>query len=226
MNKNTFEPIAYIRTDFKEKFGIPRQSGRVDNLCKIIFYPKFRNPDALRGIENFNYLWLLFDFSLNQREKFSPTVRPPRLGGNKKVGVFATRSPFRPNNIGLSSVKLVDIRSTLEFGTVLTVTGADLLDKTPIYDIKPYIPSTDCHNDAIGGFADEFTNYKLNIDFPNELLSVIPEEKRKVLIECLKDDPRPSYQEDGEIYGMKFDLFNIKFTVKENTVNVLEIEKL
>ena len=222
MNKLSLEPIAYIKNDFKEKFGIPRQSGRSPStLSKIIFYPKYRNPDALRGLLDFNYLWLIFDFSLSHTDTFSPTVRPPRLGGNEKVGVFASRSPFRPNPLGLSSVKLLKIENDTE----LIVSGADLLDGTPIYDIKPYLPSSDCHTDAIGGFADAHNDYKLMVNFPTELLNLIAVEKQNGLLECLSDDPRPSYIDDDErVYGMKYADYNVKFTVSEKILTVIEIE--
>ena len=222
MNKLSLEPIAYIKNDFKEKFGIPRQSGRSPStLSKIIFYPKYHNPDALRGLLDFNYLWLIFDFSLSHTDTFSPTVRPPRLGGNEKVGVFASRSPFRPNPLGLSSVKLLKIENDTE----LIVSGADLLDGTPIYDIKPYLPSSDCHTDAIGGFADIHNDYKLMVNFPTELLNLIAVEKQNGLLECLSDDPRPSYIDDDErVYGMKYADYNVKFTVCEKILTVIEIE--
>ena len=224
MNKLSLEPIAYIKNDFKEKFGIPRQSGRSPStLSKIIFYPKYRNPDALRGLLDFNYLWLIFDFSLSHTDTFSPTVRPPRLGGNEKVGVFASRSPFRPNPLGLSSVKLLKIENDTE----LIVSGADLLDGTPIYDIKPYLPSSDCHTNAIGGFADIHNDYKLMVNFPTELLNLIAVEKQNGLLECLSDDPRPSYiDDDDRVYGMKYADYNVKFTVSEKILTVIEIENL
>ncbi len=216
------KPIAYIQTDFKEKFGIPRQSGRVPKaIGKIEFLPKYRNKDALKGLEDFSHIWIIFDFSLAHREKWSPTVRPPRLGGNKRLGVFATRSPFRPNNIGLSSVKLIAIEDN-----ALIVSGVDLLDGTPIYDIKPYIPYTDCHLDARGGYAEENQNHALDINFPKELLDIIPIEKQNALIGCLKDDPRPSYQNDERMYIMKYDVFDISFKVLDNTVIVTGIDKI
>ncbi len=212
-------PIAHIRTDFKEKFGIPRQSGRVNALtAKIIFEPEYKSPDAIRGIEGFSHLWLIFDFSLAHQKEFSPTVRPPRLGGNKKVGVFASRSPFRPNSLGLSSVKLLGV----ENDQVLVVSGADLLDGTPIYDIKPYIPSSDCHIDAVGGYADGFTNYKLQVEIKDGVLDNFPKEKLSALIGCLEEDPRPSYQDDNRVYGMNFSGFNIKFTVKDKVLTVIK----
>lgn len=220
------KPIAYIQSDFKEKFGIPRQSGRAPSiLSRVVFLPEYRTKDALRGIDGFSHLWLIFDFSLSHVKEFTPTVRPPRLGGNERVGVFASRSPFRPNSLGLSSVKLVNVEHTNNYGDVLIVSGADLLDGTPIYDIKPYLPFTDCHLDATGGYAEKVKDYKLQVVVSNELLSVIPEEKRQGLIECLSDDPRPSFQDDGREYGMNYANFNVKFTVKDNTLTVLKIDK-
>ena len=220
--------IAKIYTDFKEKFGIPRQSGLVSTLeSRIVFEPKYRNSDALRGIEEYSHLWILWKFSeVPENEKFNPTVRPPRLGGNKKMGVFATRSPYRPNPIGLSSVKLLRLEETDE-GTVLIVSGADMLNGTPIYDIKPYLPYTDIHSDAVGGFADEKLSYKLEVEFPEELLIKIPESKREGLIELLSEDPRPSYIEDSErVYGFNFSEFEIKFKVKEDKLRVTAVIRL
>ena len=217
--------VAHIYNDFDEKFGIPRQSGRCPSLtAKIVFEPEFRHPDALREIEGFSHLWLIFDFSKAHREGFTPTVRPPRLGGNRRVGVFASRSPFRPNNLGLSSVRLLEVRDTENEGKVLIVSGADLLNGTPIYDVKPYLPYTDCHTDARGGYAAEFEDYKLEVDFPKELLEMIPESKRDALIECLSDDPRPSYQDDDErIYSMLFAGLDVKFKVSGKRLIVVEI---
>ena len=220
--------IAKIYTDFKEKFGIPRQSGLVSTLeSKIVFEPKYRNSDALRGIEEYSHLWILWKFSeVPENDKFNPTVRPPRLGGNKKMGVFATRSPYRPNPIGLSSVKLLRLEETDE-GTVLIVSGADMLNGTPIYDIKPYLPYTDIHSDAVGGFADEKLSYKLEVEFPEELLIKIPESKREGLIELLSEDPRPSYIEDSEsVDGFNFSEFEIKFKVKEDKLRVTAVIRL
>lgn len=220
----TIYPIAHIRTDFKEKFGIPRQSGRVETLGKIVFVPEYRSPEALRGIERFSHLWLIFDFSLAHREGFSPTVRPPRLGGNTRVGVFASRSPFRPNAMGLSSVKLVAVEHSEKDGDCLIVSGADLLDGTPIYDIKPYLPFTDSHPDAVGGYADEHLDHRLEVVFPEELLEKIPAEKRESAIGCLADDPRPSYQEDADrIYHMAFAENEISFTVSGKTLTVTDV---
>ena len=219
------EPIAHIRTDFKEKFGIPRQSGYVDGcMGKIIFEPKYRNPDALRGLEGFSHVWLIFDFSENHRDGWDPMVRPPRLGGNTKVGVFASRSPFRPNSMGLSSVKLISIDETEE-GHVLTVEGADLLDGTPIYDIKPYIRRSDCHPDAISGFADNTADHGLTVSDPDGLLDGIPEEKRKVVKGCLELDPRPSYHDDERRYAMRFSEYDISFTVTGRELIIRELRK-
>ena len=218
--------IAKIHTDFKEKFGIPRQSGIVGLIGKIIFEPEFRNPDSLRGIEGYSHLWLLWNFSESEREVWSPTVRPPRLGGNAKVGVFATRSPFRPNPIGLSSVELIGIEHTKSNGDILIVKGADLLDGTPIYDIKPYLPYTDSHPDARSGFAGEALDYSLKVDIDGRLISIIPEEKREALIKILENDPRPSYKSDGEKeYGMSFSEFEIKFFVTDGVLKVTDINK-
>lgn len=226
MNDYTLKPVAKIYTDFDDKFGIPRQSGRVKSIIgKIVFEPEFRTPDALRCLEGFNYIWLIFDFSLSHRDKFSPTVRPPRLGGNKRVGVFATRSPFRPNNLGLSSVKLERIENTEE-GTVLIVSGADLLNETPIFDIKPYIPYSDCHTDATEGFTENTKNYKLEVNFPENLLDNIPQEKRRTLIDCLAEDPRPSYTEDGKVFKMKFAGFDVVFCVENGKLSVTDVIRL
>ncbi len=219
----TINPIAYIYTDFKEKFGIPRQAGRIPELTgKIVFEPEFRNPDALRGITDFSHLWLIFDFSAAHRETWSPTVRPPRLGGNQRIGVFASRSPFRPNPIGLSCVKLEGIKH----GDLL-VSGVDLLDGTPILDIKPYLPYTDSHPEAQGSYGELLKLHHLHVTFPENLLSVIPEEKQKAVISCLADDPRPSYQDDPErIYSMRFAEFDIHFQVNHTNLNVIKIDKL
>ena len=216
--------IARIHTDFKEKFGIPRQSGIADELeAKIIFEPKYRVSEALRGIEGYSHLWLIWQFSEAIREDWSPTVRPPRLGGNKRMGVFATRSPYRPNPIGLSSVRLLRVEHTKD-GDVLIVSGADLLDGTPIYDIKPYLAFTDSHPDAVGGFADPVKEYSLNVIFCKELLSKIPIPKQNALLKILEHDPRPSYQDDPEReYGMKFSDYEIFFKVSENTLTVTRI---
>lgn len=227
MSGINMKPIAHIRTDFTEKFGIPRQSGRVQSLTgRIVFLPQYRNPEAIRGLEGFSHLWLIFDFSESHRSEWSATVRPPRLGGNKRIGVFASRSPFRPNPIGLSSVRLTGIEKTENEGTVLHVSGADLLDMTPIYDIKPYLPSADSHPDALGGYADEFTEYRLQVDFPEDLLRILPEEKRQAAMDCLAEDPRPSYQDDSDrVYSMNFAGFDIHFTVSGACAAVHSVEK-
>lgn len=221
--KNELKVIAHIETDFKTKFGIPRQSGLVDLEALIVFEPEYRNDDALRGIEEFSHLWLIWNFSATEREEWLPTVRPPRLGGNKRVGVFATRSPFRPNPIGLSSVKLLGTVKTSR-GIALRVSGADLMDLTPIYDIKPYLPYTDCHSDAVGGFADKRLKDALRVDFPSEFLNRIPKEKRAALTELLSEDPRPHYITDDErVYGFQFADCEIKFKVSDNLLIVTDV---
>ena len=222
----TIQVIARMRSDFATKFGIPRQSGLVEELrSTIVFEPEFRNSDALRGIEDFSHLWLIWQFSEAVRQGWSPTVRPPRLGGNTRMGVFATRSPFRPNNLGLSSVKLLGVEHTAEFGTVLHVGGADLMDGTPIFDIKPYIPYGDCHPEATGGFTDTTKRTVLDVDFPPPLLERLPEEKRSAAIKVLAQDPRPSYQKDRErIYGLTFAGVNIRFQVRDTRLTVVDVE--
>ena len=219
------KPIAHIRTDFKEKFGIPRQSGRAPSLlAKIVFEPEYASEEAFREIEGFSHLWLIFDFSLAHRAEFSPTVRPPRLGGDKRVGVFASRSPFRPNPIGLSCVKLVAVERTKTQGTVLIVSGADLLDNTPILDIKPYLPYADCIADAVGGYTETYEKRSAKVVFPKELLAKVAKEKREGLCECLAEDPRPSYQDDpARIYGMRFANYEIKFKVEEGILTVVNV---
>ena len=219
--------IARIRNDFPEKFGIPRQSGLVPALqAQIVFEPAYRNPAAVKGLEAYSHIWLLWQFS-ELRDTWSPTVRPPRLGGNKHVGVFATRSPFRPNPIGLSSVKLERIVLDEKLGPVLLVSGADLLDGTPIYDIKPYLPFTDSHPDAAGGFADDFVEYGLEVEFPEELLAQVPAAKREALLGILRQDPRPSYQHDAErVYGVTFGNQNIRFQVQGAVLRVIGVASL
>ncbi len=219
------KPIAHIHTDFDEKFGIPRQSGRVPALVgRIVFEPAYRNPDALRGIDGFSHLWLIFDFSKAHREEWSPTVRPPRLGGNQRMGVFATRSPFRPNPVGLSCVTFLGVEHSETEGTVLVVGGADLLNGTPIYDIKPYLPYADCHPEATGGFADSAVVRQLEVHFPDSLLTKIPASKREALIACLAEDPRPSYQEDSDrVYSMRFSGIDVHFTVNDGIATVTDI---
>lgn len=225
MDNVTIRVIARMKSDFPTKFGIPRQSGLVDSLrSTIIFEPEFRNPDALRGIEDYSHLWLIWHFSEAVRKDWSPTVRPPRLGGNVRMGVFATRSPFRPNSLGLSSVRFLGLEQTAEYGTVIHVAGADLMDGTPIFDIKPYIPYGDCHIDATGGFTDTAGDFLLKVDFPSELLQKVPENKRQALIGVLSHDPRPSYQKDPDrIYGLCFAGFDIRFTVREDILTVCSV---
>lgn len=225
--ERNIKPIAYIRTDFSQKFGIPRQSGRVPELTgKIVFEPEYRIAEALREIESFSHLWLIFDFSLAHREEWSPTVRPPRLGGNARVGVFASRSPFRPNNLGLSCVELLSVEQTENEGKVLIVGGADLLDMTPIYDIKPYLSYADAHIDARNGYAEEQLGHRLEVVFADELLEMIPEDKRSALISCLADDPRPSYQDDDRCYTMCFAGFDVSFKVENDVLTVIEVKKV
>ena len=228
MENVNVQVIARMRSDFPTKFGIPRQSGLVEELeSTIVFEPEFRNPDALRGIEGFSHLWIIWQFSQAVRNEWSPTVRPPRLGGNTRMGVFATRSPFRPNNLGLSCVKLLGIEETENDGTVIHVAGADLMDGTPIFDIKPYIPYSDSFPYAIGGFTDTAADFLLDVDFPTRLLELLPENKRQAAIGVLSHDPRPSYQrKPGRIYGLNFAGFDIRFTVEEKTLTVCEVIKL
>lgn len=218
--------IAKIHTDFPQKFGIPRQSGLVKELeGRIVFEPAYRSPDAVKGLENFDYLWLLWEFDVPDRENWAATVKPPRLGGNTTMGVFATRSPFRPNHIGLSCVRLKKVEIT-ENGPVITVAGADLRDNTPIYDIKPYLAYTDSHPSAKSGFADTVYDYSLEVEFPQELLDIIPKEKQKAIIGVLSQDPRPQYQNDPERkYGVAFAGFDVRFRVKDNILTVVEIDK-
>lgn len=220
--------IARIYTDFPAKFGIPRQSGLVDALkATIVFEPEYRNLDALRGMEGFSHIWLIWEFSESIRDTWAPMVKPPRLGGNKRMGVFATRSPFRPNAIGLSSVKLASIELDPNLGPILHVSGADLMDQTPIYDIKPYLPYTDCHPDATGGFAQQHRNYELEVVFPEEWLRFIPEDRREAILGVLACDPRPSYQKDPDrIYGVEFAGFDVRFRVLDSVLTVCEVEVL
>ena len=224
----SIHPIARMKSDFPSKFGIPRQSGLVNQLrSTIIFEPEFRNSDALRGIDEFSHLWLIWQFSENIRSDWSPTVRPPRLGGNTRLGVFATRSPFRPNNLGLSCVELVGTEHTQEFGTVIHVAGADLMDGTPIFDIKPYIPYSDCHPQAAGGFTDTKARQKLCVSIDFALLDKLPESKREALVGILSQDPRPSYHDDPErVYGLPFAGFDIRFRVRDSLLTVTEIKEL
>ena len=219
--------IARMKSDFPTKFGIPRQSGLVDSLrSTIVFEPEYRNADALRGLEDFSHLWIIWQFPEAVRPAWSPTVRPPRLGGNTRMGVFATRSPFRPNEIGLSCVKLIGIEQTKDMGSVIHVAGADLMDGTPILDIKPYIPYSDCYPEATGGFTDHAGNFLLEVICPEHLLNTIPENKRPALLGVLSHDPRPSYQKDSErVYGLEFANFNIRFQVQNKVLTVTEITK-
>lgn len=223
--KAEIQAIARMKSDFPTKFGIPRQSGLVEELrSTIVFEPDFRNPDALRGIEGYSHLWLIWQFSKAVRQDWSPTVRPPRLGGNTRMGVFATRSPFRPNSLGLSCVRLLGVEDTAEFGTVLHVGGADLMDGTPIFDIKPYIAYGDAHPEALGGFTDHAGDFLLHVNFPDNLLNRIPHDKRQALLGVLSHDPRPSYQRSSDrVYGLSFAGLNIRFRVDGENLFVLEI---
>lgn len=217
------QPIAKIKTDFKSKFGIPRQSGRVKAEGIIVFEKEYRNPNYIKSLEQFSHLWLIWEFSENKNHNNNATVRPPRLGGNQRTGVFASRSPFRPNNLGLSCVELKEIIST-DNGFALAVSGVDLMNGTPIYDIKPYIPYTDCIVNAKGGYAEKNKAYSIDVNIPEKLLNKIPAEKQQVLLDILKDDPRPAYQNNSErIYGFPFADYEIKFKVKNNTLTVISI---
>lgn len=220
--------IGHIRTDFPSKFGIPRQSGLIDGLKgKIILEPEYRNPQVYKGIEEFSHIWLLWEFSEAKKEHWSATVKPPRLGGKKRMGVFATRAPFRPNNIGLSCVKLDRVEQDEKDGPVLWVAGVDLLDGTPIYDIKPYIPLTDCHPEASEGYTKETKIHELKVEFPEELLNQYPEEKRQAVLGILAQDPRPTYFQDPErVYGVPFAGFDVKFKVDGDTLVVCGLERL
>ena len=220
--------IAHIHTDFPDKFGIPRQSGLVQELTgKIVFEPEYRNPEAVRGLDDFSYIWLLWKFSESKKEHWSATVKPPRLGGKKRMGVFATRSPFRPNDIGLSSVRLQRIELDKKEGPILYVSGIDLMDGTPIYDIKPYIPLADCHPDATEGYTRVTKEHSLEVEFPDELLQMYPEEKRQGIMGVLAQDPRPTYFQDPErVYGVSFAGYNVKFTVDGDRLLVCDVEKL
>ena len=220
--------IARMKSDFATKFGIPRQAGLVETLrSTIVFEPDYRNPDALRGIEDYSHLWIIWQFSEAVRKEWSPTVRPPRLGGNTRMGVFATRSPFRPNNLGLSCVKLLGVEHTAEFGTVLHVGGADLMDGTPIFDIKPYIPYADAKVDATGGFTDHAAQFLLEVQFPEALLQMLPKDKQQATLDVLSHDPRPSYQRDPDrIYGLNFGGWDIRFKVEDDFLTVTEVHKL
>ena len=218
--------IARIRSAFPEKFGIPRQSGLVENLqAQIVFEPEYRNPDAVRGLEEFSHLWLIWEFSEAKRDTWSPTVRPPRLGGNQRLGVFATRSPYRPNPVGLSCVKLDKIELDPNLGPVIHVQGADLMDGTPIYDLKPYLPYADCHPDAVGGFAAQRPEGKLRVEIPESLCTVMSPEVLTALRGVLAQDPRPAYQNDPErVYGLSFAGLEVHFQVDGEVLTVCRIE--
>ena len=228
MEDVNIQVIARMHSDFATKFGIPRQSGIVQELrSTIVFEPEYRNADALRGIETYSHLWLIWAFSKAERDTWSPTVRPPRLGGNTRMGVFATRSPFRPNNLGLSCVHFLGLEETKEFGTVIHVGGADLMDGTPIFDIKPYIPYADCQPEALGGFTGGTEGDLLEVDFPSSLLEMLPRDKRQAAIGILAHDPRPSYQKDSQrLYGVTFAGFDLRFTVKENRLTVQDVVRM
>lgn len=223
-----FQPIAHIHNDYTAKFGIPRQSGLVEQVeSTIVFTPDYRNEDALRGLEGWSHLWLLWVFSEAVRDGWSPTVLPPRLGGKTRMGVFATRSPFRPNPIGLSSVKLLGIDLHTSQGPIIRVAGADLMDGTPILDIKPYLPYTDSHPDALGGFAEPVRDYALEVVFPEQWLELVPQRLREPVLALLAQDPRPSYQNDPErVYGVAFGGYDFRFRVNDGVLTVCEVEKL
>lgn len=223
-NKWIMQPIGFIRSDFKEKFGLPRQSGRAPALLSQIEFIPTITLDCFKGLQDFSHIWILFAFSATSEQGWNATVRPPRLGGNKRVGVFASRSPFRPNPIGLSCGKIEKIEQT-DKGIVLTVSGIDLLDSTPVFDIKPYIPYADNIENALGGYAENLKNYRLQVSFPTPLLDKIPLEKRDGLLQCLADDPRPAYQDDPlRVYAMAFGEHTIRFQVRENILTVTEVE--
>lgn len=223
--ETVIKPIARLYNDFQTKFGLPRQSGIVDEIeAVIVFEPPYRDPAAVRGLAEYSHIWLLWHFSAVAEDHWCATVRPPRLGGNQRVGVFASRSPFRPNGLGLSSVKLCKIVMDEKRGPLLYVAGADLMDRTPIFDIKPYLPAFDSHPEAQGGFAAEIGDYRLKVAFPSSLLALIPEEKRKALLAVLAEDPRPAYQEDPHrVYGLPFAGYDIRFCVEEQRLTVVEV---
>lgn len=223
--KFEIRPIAYIYNDFTSKFGIPRQSGICKNLCsEIVFEEDYRSDDALRGIESYSHLWLIWQFSDSVSDTFRPTVRPPRLGGNKRMGVYATRSPFRPNSLGLSCVKLEEIKKVPGKGSILIVNGADLKNGTPIFDIKPYLTLSDCYPDAVCGFSDEVKSYELLAEIPHNLIEKIDPQKREAVIAILKNDPRPSYHNDEQReYGFEFANYEIKFRVRDNIITVTDV---
>ena len=226
MDPISMDVIAVMHSDFPTKFGIPRQSGLAEALqSTIVFEPAYRNPEALRGIEGFSHLWILWQFSQAVRQDWSPTVRPPRLGGNTRMGVFATRSPFRPNAIGLSCVRLLSVEHTQDMGTVLHIGGADLMDGTPILDIKPYIPYCDAHPEAMGGFTQDAGDFILEVDFPENLKQRLPAKKQEAICQVLSHDPRPSYQKDSDrVYGLSFAGFDIRFTVKDKVLTVVDVQ--
>ena len=225
MEEVKIQMIARMHSDFATKFGIPRQSGLVEELrSTIVFEPEYRNADALRGMEGFSHLWLIWQFSEAVRSDWSPTVRPPRLGGNVRMGVFATRSPFRPNHLGLSCVRFLGLEETKEFGTVIHVGGADLMDGTPIFDIKPYVPYADCKPEALNGFTGGTEGTLLEVEFPAPLLDILPQDKQQAAIGILAHDPRPSYQKDGDrVYGVSFAGFDIRFSVKDGLLTVVDV---
>ena len=227
MEEWTLRPIARIQSDFSEKFGIPRQSGLVEALrARVVFAPEYRVREAFRGLEGFTHIWLVWGFSQNVEAGWSPTVRPPRLGGNVRMGVFATRSPFRPNPIGLSCVELLEVDYDAPDGPALVVGGADLLDGTPIFDVKPYVPHADCRPQARGGFADAHREDRLAVDFPPQLEALVPPDKREALRGVLAGDPRPSYQRDPQrLYGLGFAGLQVRFTVEDGVLRVRQVEK-
>lgn len=222
------EKIGHIRTLFKTKFGLPRQSGISDNIkAQIIFEPKYRSKEALRGLESFSHVWVIWGFSENEGKEFSPTVRPPRLGGNTRVGVFATRSPFRPNSLALSCLRLEKIEFDSDKGPILHLLGADMMDGSPVYDIKPYVPHADLKPDAIGGFSDTIEEYHLQVIIPDHVSAILGKERTLCLYDALREDPRPSYIEnDDRVYGFYFDIYEIKFKVEEKILTVIEIKEI
>lgn len=227
-SEHSLQIIAQIHNDFPEKFGVPHQSGWLKKQkAQIIFEPEYRRPEAFRGIEEYDYIWLIWQFSETVRESWSPTVRPPRLGGNTRMGVFSTRSPFRPNSLGLSSVRLEKIELHPELGPVLHISGADLMNGTPIYDIKPYLPYADSHPEVRGGFTDKIEDYRLKVEFPETLIEKVPAEQREALVEVLANDPRPRYQnKPDKIYGLAYGSHDIHFTVKDKTLKVCDVTEL
>lgn len=227
LEETVFSPIAHMESEFPEKFGIPRQSGLVEELtARVVFAPEYRDPSAFRGLEGFSHIWLIWEFSKARGRAFSPTVRPPRLGGNQRLGVFATRSPFRPNPLGLSCVRLLRVEQDPKLGPVLVVGGADLMDGTPIYDVKPYLPYADCKPEATGGFAARPKEPSLRVEIGERWLALVPEEKRKALEGVLAQDPRPQYQDDPErVYGLSFGDLEVRFRVEGEVLRVLEISR-